>query len=141
MPSITKETEKPEVCKECRNNDATIDRYPCSTCKTRILDAGSEDCYEAKEASNTPLDSTELLTELENSNLSIPEPLAAEVVLYRLLQVGMFRGKFDAKNGSKEFMYGVEAVMENIASMVSEECYQKFENEFIRNLTESEEQE
>lgn len=136
-----KETEKPETCETCTNKDLSIDTYPCSICKTRILDAGSEDCYKAKEVSITPFNSSELLTELENSNMSIPESLAAQVVLCRLLQVGLFRGRFDAKNGSKEFMHGIITVMENIASMVSEECYQKFENEFIRNLTESEEQE
>lgn len=55
MPSRSKETEKPEICKTCINKDSSIDIYPCHICKTRILDAGSEDCYE-KENKNMEKD-------------------------------------------------------------------------------------
>lgn len=51
--------------------------------------------------------------------------------------VGMFTGKYDAKHGSKEFMYGIGTVMEFIASKVSEETYDTFNNIFTKNLVES----
>ena len=43
--------EKPEICKTCINKDSSIDIYPCHICKTRILDAGSEACYEKENKS------------------------------------------------------------------------------------------
>lgn len=52
--------------------------------------------------------------------------------------VGMLVGKYDAKHGSKEFMYGVGTVMEFIASKVSEETYDTFSDIFTKNLVESE---
>lgn len=51
--------------------------------------------------------------------------------------VGMFVGKYDAKHGSKEFMYGIGTVMEFIANKVSEETYDTFSDIFTKNLVES----
>lgn len=63
---------------------------------------------------------------------------AYKKVLNDLKKYRMFCGKYDAKNGNVHFMYGVQTVMEYIASQVSRECCDKFDNEFINNLLESE---
>lgn len=63
---------------------------------------------------------------------------AAQLVLDELMQVPLFCGKYDGKNGNEHFMYGVCTVIENIAYMVSEECHDKFETKFLRNMQESE---
>ena len=46
----------------------------------------------------------------------------------------MFRGQFDAKNGNREFMYGICTVMENVALNVSEETYEDFSTLFVNNV-------
>ena len=50
---------------------------------------------------------------------------------------GLFVGKFDAKNGSKDFMYGVNMIMEYIAHKVSEEEFEEFETLFFDNMEKS----
>lgn len=64
--------------------------------------------------------------------------LIFKIVLKDLQKYRMFCGKYDAKNGDIHFMYGIQTVMEYIASQVSDECCDKFDNEFINNLLESE---
>lgn len=63
-----------------------------------------------------------------------------EVVLNDILKKGdsLFTGKYDAKNGSKEFMHGVSAVMEYLAYSVSDKKGTEFSNLFIKNMIESE---
>lgn len=50
-----------------------------------------------------------------------------------------FFGKYDAKNGKESFMHGVSTVMEFIALRADllEETYEKFSNEFTKNMVES----
>ena len=43
-------------------------------------------------------------------------------------------GKYDAKNGSPQFMYGISTVMEWIAYKVSEEEGNNFSELFTKNL-------
>lgn len=64
---------------------------------------------------------------------------AYEIVFNDLKQIGLFCGKYDAKNGKESYMHGVSSVMENIALGVSEECYNRFSMEFLKNMIESEE--
>lgn len=54
-----------------------------------------------------------------------------------------FFGKYDAKNGKESFMHGVSTVMEFIAlrADLSEETYEKFSNEFTKNMVESKKKE
>lgn len=49
----------------------------------------------------------------------------------------MFRGIYDAKNGNKAFMYGIQTVMEYIAIHDSEEHYEEFSDMFTKNIVKS----
>ena len=53
-------------------------------------------------------------------------------------KVGMFTGKYDAKNGGKHFMFGISTVMEFIAYNVDEQTGIDFEEQFTHNMIESE---
>lgn len=48
----------------------------------------------------------------------------------------MFCGVYDAKNGSEEFMHGIQTVMEHIA--FNADCYDEFVETFVNNMDESE---
>jgi uncharacterized phage-like protein YoqJ len=65
---------------------------------------------------------------------------AYEIVLKDLLENGpsMFRGTYDARNGSEQYMYGIDLVIGYIAGKVSDERGDEVENMFIHNMTESE---
>lgn len=60
------------------------------------------------------------------------------IVLGDLLRHPMFVGHYDAKNGNKHFMYGIQTVMEFIAYSVDDNMGDVFENLFLENLIESE---
>ena len=51
----------------------------------------------------------------------------------------LFRGIYDAKNGKSSYMHGVSSVMEYIASQVSEQVHDSFEDMFLKNMMKSEE--
>ena len=70
---------------------------------------------------------------------SFSKARAYQVVFQDLMQIDLFRGIHDAKNGNKYFMYGIAFVMEVIAYGVSEEYLEKFNKEFTQNLIASEE--
>lgn len=57
---------------------------------------------------------------------------AYKLVYKDLRRVSMFRGVYDASNGSEEFMHGVQTVMEMVA-FVAEDF--NFETVFFDNLT------
>jgi hypothetical protein len=48
----------------------------------------------------------------------------------------MFRGIYDARNGHKEFMYGIQTVMEYIAEKARDD---KADDMFIKNMVACEE--
>ena len=50
---------------------------------------------------------------------------------------GLFVGQFDAKNGNKEFMYGIGTIMEFIALNAGEEIYDDFEKIWSENFEKS----
>ena len=58
-------------------------------------------------------------------------------LLEEMKQIGIFIGKFDAKNGSWEFMNGVACVMDYLAREVSYEYFLEFRKEFMKNFMES----
>lgn len=65
---------------------------------------------------------------------------AYEIVFKDLMEIGMFKGIYDAtEESSYHFMYGIQTVMEHIAYNVSEECYNEFVNEFLNNMADSKE--
>ena len=58
-------------------------------------------------------------------------------VLDEMEEMGIFNGEFDAKNGSKAFMYGVWCVMDYLTSLVSEEYCANYMNKFNKNYLKS----
>lgn len=69
---------------------------------------------------------------------SFSKARAYQVVFQDLMQIDLFRGIYDAKHGDEHYMYGISAVIEYIAQGVSDECYEKFDTEFIQNMIASE---
>ena len=63
---------------------------------------------------------------------------AYKIVYEDLKTHSLFRGIYNAKNGSKSFMYGISIVMECVAVGVSDETYEKFKEEFLDNMVKSE---
>lgn len=51
--------------------------------------------------------------------------------------IGLFLGKFDAKNGNEKFMYGINTIMEFIALESSEADYNSFQEIWFKNFQES----
>lgn len=66
------------------------------------------------------------------------ERLILAKVFINLCECGMFVGKYDARNGNKDFMYGIETVMENLAYMISDKVYNTYNNVFLKNMEKSE---
>ena len=51
--------------------------------------------------------------------------------------IGLFLGKFDAKNGKPEFMYGISTLMDFIAYESSEADYEDFQKIWFENFQKS----
>ena len=49
----------------------------------------------------------------------------------------LFRGIYDAENGSEEYMHGISTVLEYIAQQVSEDKRAQYEDMFTKNMIES----
>ena len=58
-------------------------------------------------------------------------------IIEEMQKCGLFAGKFDAKNGNVDFMYGIETVMEYLTSLISDEYHDEYEKEFINNFERS----
>lgn len=58
-------------------------------------------------------------------------------VYKELSECPMFMGRFDAKNGDDDFMYGIATVMEYIACKASDETLLEFQNTFFKNFEKS----
>lgn len=58
-------------------------------------------------------------------------------IVENMRECGLFAGKFDAKNGNVNFMYGIETVMEYLTSLISKEYCDEYEKEFINNFERS----
>ena len=58
-------------------------------------------------------------------------------IVENMREWGLFAGKFDAKNGNVNFMYGIETVMEYLTSLISEEYCDEYQKEFINNFERS----
>ena len=63
---------------------------------------------------------------------------AFEIVFDELKKIGLFQGKYDAKNGNPHYMHGVSSVMEAIAYRISNDVGDDFSDLFVQNLIESE---
>lgn len=62
---------------------------------------------------------------------------AFEIVYKELKKVPMFTGKYDALNGSKDFMCGICTVMEYITGEINEPTYEEFSTRWIANVLDS----
>ena len=71
--------------------------------------------------------------------LTREEKQTIQKVIEDMSECGLFCGRYDAKNGSKQFMYGISVVMEYLAYLVSEEYGDQIESEFLKNMKKSEE--
>ena len=58
-------------------------------------------------------------------------------IVENMRECGLFAGKFDAKNGNVNFMYGIGTVMEYLTSLISEEYCDEYQKEFINNFEKS----
>lgn len=58
-------------------------------------------------------------------------------IVDKMREYVLFVGKFDAKNGNVNFMYGIETVMEYLTGLVSDEYHDEFEKEFMTNFEKS----
>ena len=50
---------------------------------------------------------------------------------------GLFAGNYDARNGNKDFMYGICTIMEYFAYLVDENYGIEFSDKFIMNMLKS----
>lgn len=58
-------------------------------------------------------------------------------IVENMRECGLFVGRFDAKNGNVDFMYGIETVMEYLTSLISEEYCDEYQKEYINNFKRS----
>lgn len=65
------------------------------------------------------------------------EKKVVEKIVNEMTENGLFSGRYDAKNGSTEFMHGIAIVMEYLAYLVSDEYGAKISNTFIKNMIKS----
>lgn len=70
--------------------------------------------------------------------LNINEKEMLKGIIEEMRECGMFEGRYDAKNGSSVFMYGIETVMEYLAYKISDEYGDNFSDIFTQNLIISE---
>ena len=61
-------------------------------------------------------------------------------IFEELKKCDLFVGNYDAKNGNKDFMYGVNSVMDCLAYMIDEKYGNAFSHEFFENMLTSEEE-
>ena len=61
---------------------------------------------------------------------------AFQIVFDKLKECNLFCGKYDARNGNEDFMYGISTVMEVIAYYAGDE---EFGVMFLHNMVESQE--
>ena len=70
--------------------------------------------------------------------LNQEEKKVVEKVINGMTGCGLFFGRYDAKNGSAEFMHGIATVMEYLAYLVSDDYGTEFEDAFLKNMIKSE---
>ena len=70
--------------------------------------------------------------------LSQEEKKVVQKIVDGMADCDLFRGRYDAKNGSAEFMYGIFTVMEYLTCLVSDDYGAEFEKIFLKNMIKSE---
>lgn len=61
-------------------------------------------------------------------------------IIEEMREICIFEGRYNARNGKEDFMYGVSTVMECLAYMVSDEYGDSFSDTFVKNLIISEQE-
>lgn len=69
------------------------------------------------------------------------EKLTLVNILDDLMNCEMYTGKYDAKFGNQEFMFGIENVLETLFGLVNNELAYEFSKIFFENMVASEEME
>lgn len=70
--------------------------------------------------------------------LNQEEKKVIQKVVDGMAECDLFFGRYDAINGSTEFMHGVATVMEYLVYLVGDDYGAEFENTFLKNMIESE---
>ena len=60
-------------------------------------------------------------------------------LVLEMMECPMFRGEYDAKNGSESFMYGIATVIEYLASLADDTFCQEVSDVFTHNMVKSQE--
>jgi hypothetical protein len=58
--------------------------------------------------------------------------------IFDKIDVGILKGCYDAKNGDEHFMYGVLTAMTFFAYLISEDFGDEFDDNFTKNMLDSE---
>ena len=73
--------------------------------------------------------------------LNQEEKKVVQKVVSGMAECDLFCGRYDVKNGSAEFMYGIFTVMEYLTCLVSDDYGAEFEEIFLKNMIKSEKSE
>ena len=60
-----------------------------------------------------------------------------EVFEEMILDIELFRGHYDAKNGDEHFMFGISTPLTYLAYTLDEECGREFDSMFMKNMQKS----
>lgn len=60
-----------------------------------------------------------------------------EVFEEMILDIEMFRGHYDAKNGDEHLMFGISTPLTYLAYAIDEEYGERFDSMFMNNMTKS----
>jgi hypothetical protein len=71
------------------------------------------------------------------TELTQEEKKVVQKVVDGMAECGLFCGRYDAKNGSAEFMHGIATVMEYLAYLVSDDYGAEFVDIFFKNMKKS----
>ena len=71
--------------------------------------------------------------------LTKPEKATLKNIFEELKKCDLFVGKYDARRGNENFMFGISSVMECLAYMIDEKYGDDFSHEFNENMLTSEE--
>ena len=58
--------------------------------------------------------------------------------IFDKIDTGLLKGHYDAKHGDEHFMYGILTAMNFFAYLVSEDFGDKFDDNFTKNMLDSE---
>ena len=72
--------------------------------------------------------------------LTNQDKLGVTHLLEKMADCDLFIGRYNAINGSEEFMYGILTVMDYITNQLNEDIADAYDNMFLSNMIESEDE-